>query len=211
MLNSGRLVTDRFFRIWSIVEFIAHHPGVSRAQLALQFALSERQLQADLNIIRHGMGLPLARDRGYRFANTDGVADALTLQDLVVLSTIAQRALDDPLLPREATLDALARLAQVFPPPLQPLARKALTERADSRFGPGPEVFACLADALVRQQPIRLSYPLPEDRGMVRHPLVEPLVLFPYDGSWYLIGRQESQSGLAMFCLDTIESAAVEA
>jgi predicted DNA-binding transcriptional regulator YafY len=211
MLNGKRLVTDRFLRVWSIVEFIAQRPGVSRAQLAQEFALSERQLQADLRLIRNGMALPLTRDRGYRFHSPETAANALTLQDLFLLSTLARRTFDDPSLPREATLDALARLALAFPPPLQPLARQALAPPIDSRFGPGPEVFACLAGALVRQQPVRLSYPLPEDRGMVREPVVEPRVLFPYDGSWYLIGRQNGQPHMAMFCLDTLESAAVEA
>src|SRR6266567_8325695 len=62
-----RLVAERFRRIWQLVEDIACHPGKSRKELASQFSLSERQVQADLNVIRREMGLPLVRRQGYRF------------------------------------------------------------------------------------------------------------------------------------------------
>src|SRR5499433_3444679 len=62
-----RLVAERFRRIWQLVEDIAGQPGKSRKELASQFALSERQVQADLNVIRREMGLPLVRRQGYRF------------------------------------------------------------------------------------------------------------------------------------------------
>ena len=62
-----RLVAERFRRIWQLVEDIASNPGKSRKELANQFALSERQVQADLNVIRREMGLPLVRRQGYRF------------------------------------------------------------------------------------------------------------------------------------------------
>ena len=56
-----RLVAERFRRIWQLVEDIASHPGKSRKELATQFSLSERQVQADLNVVRREMGLPLVR------------------------------------------------------------------------------------------------------------------------------------------------------
>ena len=60
-----RLVAERFRRIWQLVEDIASQPGKSRKELASQFALSERQVQADLNVIRREMNLPLVRKQGY--------------------------------------------------------------------------------------------------------------------------------------------------
>ena len=62
-----RLVAERFRRIWQLVEDIAREPGKSRKELAGEFSLSERQVQADLNVIRREMGLPLVRRQGYRF------------------------------------------------------------------------------------------------------------------------------------------------
>ena len=46
------LIADRIRRVWRIVEDIAQEPGKGRKQLADKFALSERQVQADLNLIR---------------------------------------------------------------------------------------------------------------------------------------------------------------
>ena len=66
------LIADRFQRIWEVVEYIAREPGQSRKQLAERFSLSERQVQADLNVIRTEMRLPLVRRHGYRFVNEEG-------------------------------------------------------------------------------------------------------------------------------------------
>ena len=50
--DGRRLAAERFRRIWQLVEEIAGEPGLSRKQLAARHALSERQIQADLNVIR---------------------------------------------------------------------------------------------------------------------------------------------------------------
>ena len=54
-------------RLASLVSLISTHPGWSRRELASRFFLSERQVQADLDLIRDRMGMPLVRSRGYRF------------------------------------------------------------------------------------------------------------------------------------------------
>src|SRR5436190_19791886 len=70
-VDHKRLVAERFRRIWELVEDVASTPGKSRKELAAQFALSERQVQADLNVIRREMDLPLVRRQGYRFLTAD--------------------------------------------------------------------------------------------------------------------------------------------
>src|SRR5438105_5640287 len=72
LIDHKRLVPERFRRIWQLVEDIARAPGKSRKELAAQLSLSERQVQADLNVIRREMGLPLVRRQGYRFLTSDG-------------------------------------------------------------------------------------------------------------------------------------------
>ena len=61
LADHKRLAAERFRRIWQLVEDIARFPGKSRKELAAQFSLSERQVQADLNVIRREMELPLVR------------------------------------------------------------------------------------------------------------------------------------------------------
>src|SRR3954454_6106176 len=89
-MERKRLVADRFRRIWAMVEDIAETPGKSRRELADTFHLSERQVQADLMMIRTDMRLPLVRRQGYRFvaegpANGAGTFDLREAQLLVMI------------------------------------------------------------------------------------------------------------------------------
>src|SRR5215213_2129414 len=95
-----RLVAERFRRIWQLVEDIAGQPGKSRKELATQFALSERQVQADLNVIRREMGLPLLRRQGYRFlVDAQEAGPAFSLAEAQLLLMLLRRAALDPSLP----------------------------------------------------------------------------------------------------------------
>ncbi|MEA2641491.1 MAG: hypothetical protein QOF51_2885 [Chloroflexota bacterium] len=204
-MERKRLVADRYIRIWAIAEFVARQPGLNRSELAQRFSLSERQLQADLNIIREEIGLPLMRVHGYRF-NTAEPQGQLTLRDVYPLYLLMEHALQDPAMPAEAIRDLSARLPCAFPVPLQPLARKALTPRAEDDYGPTPDVFAHLADALVRQQTIKLKYLSRVGIGYLTEPIVDPHIMMPHEESWYLIGRCHQRKRVIMFPLDTLDS-----
>src|SRR6202158_5263448 len=87
-----RLVAERFRRIWQLVEDIAGQPGKSRKELAGQFSLSERQVQADLNVIRREMGLPLVRKQGYRFVtDPQDAAPQLSLVEALLVLMLLPR------------------------------------------------------------------------------------------------------------------------
>src|SRR5438034_10288818 len=92
-----RLVAERFRRIWQLVEDVASHPGKSRKELAAQFALSERQVQADLNVVRREMNLPLVRRQGYRFdTSTTDCGPQFTLAEAQLLLMLLRRAAHEP-------------------------------------------------------------------------------------------------------------------
>src|ERR671938_1091069 len=92
-MERKRLVADRFQRIWQLVEYIAREPGKSRRELADKFALSERQVQADLNVIRAEMRLPLVRRQGYRFVNEEGdPTGVLELREAQLLLLVLRQA-----------------------------------------------------------------------------------------------------------------------
>src|SRR5437879_2257383 len=100
LIDHKRLVAERFRRIWQLVEDIAGQPGKSRKELASQFALSERQVQADLNVIRREMGLPLVRRQGYRFlTDTEDMGPQFSLAEAQLLLMLLRRAAHDPSLP----------------------------------------------------------------------------------------------------------------
>lgn len=62
-------LTKRVFRILQIVQIVANNPCTySRADLAERFQVSERMIQKDLDMIRHGLKLELGRKgNGYYF------------------------------------------------------------------------------------------------------------------------------------------------
>src|SRR6267154_4203542 len=156
-----RLVAERFRRIWQLVEDIASIPGKSRKELATQFALSERQVQADLNVIRREMGLPLVRRQGYRFV-IDGQDSGpqFSLAEAQLLLMLLRRAAHDPSLPVDRMRSLMIKLPYLFPLHLRPLVAKTLeTANASDRGGRQQEIFAALAEALLRKSYVKLHYP----------------------------------------------------
>lgn len=204
-MESKRLVADRFKRIWAMAEFIFHTPGLSRTALARHFALSERQLQADLSVIRDKIGLPLTRAHGYRFAG-NGTSSQLTLCELPTLFRLLEQAWDSSSLAREAIADVASKLPGSFPPTLQPLVRRTMARFLDGAEGSDSHVYVCLAEAVVRQQAVRLHYALRDTAASLTDPIVDPHLLMPHGDSWYLIGRCRQRKRDIMFLLDTVES-----
>lgn len=202
-----RFVADRFRRIWAIVEEIAAHPGQSRRELADRFHLSERQVQADLNIIRSDMRLPLVRDRGYRF-QTEGVPTGSevvpNLRDaqLLVLTLSHARTI-----PRDQLSALMAKLPAMFPGHLEPLV--ARTVQGMQRTGEGGRVFTAIADALLAGRWVKLSYPngsaaLPDSLGA--EPIIRPELLLPYLNGWYVLGAIPKRNRTVMLDLDAVEA-----
>jgi hypothetical protein len=77
-------------------------------------------------------------------------------------------------------------------------------------FGPSPEVYACLAEALIRQQPVKLHFPQHRGVPYLTEPVVDPQILMPHKSSWYLIGRCHQRNRDIMFCLDGLDSVSFE-
>lgn len=188
-----RLVAGRFVRIWALVQEIADRPGQSRQQLAQKFFLSERQAQADLNIIRIDMRLPLVRRQGYRFAD-DGAATGATagavfgLAEAQLLVMVLRMAVRDRSLPKDALVSMMARLPGVFPVHLQPVVGKTV-QALMAPPSQGQQVFLALAEALVRGQRSRLHYQCGLSPVSVDEPVVRPSLLLPYLDEWYVLGE----------------------
>jgi predicted DNA-binding transcriptional regulator YafY len=200
-----RLAAERFRRIWQLVEDIARHPGKSRKELASQLALSERQVQADLNVIRREMGLPLVRRQGYRFlgdAHEDGPQFSLAEAQLLLM--LLRRAAHDPSLPIERLRSLMLKLPYLFPLHLRPLVAKTLEAANSDRGGRKQEIFAALAEALLRKSYVKLHYPAGEPVSSIQEPIVQPEVLFPYLKSWHLIGTCRQRGRVMVFDLDTV-------
>jgi predicted DNA-binding transcriptional regulator YafY len=205
-VDHKRLAAERFRRIWQLVEDIARAPGKSRKELAAQFALSERQVQADLNVIRREMGLPLVRRQGYRFL-TDGQdsGPAFSLAEAQLLLMLLRRAANDPSLPIDRLRSLMVKLPYLFPLHLRPLVAKTLeAANASDRGGRQQEIFAALAEALLRKSYVKLHYAAGDPVSSIQEPIVLPEVLFPYLKSWHLIGTCRQRNRMMVFDLDTV-------
>lgn len=201
-----RLVAERFRRIWQLVEDIAGQPGKSRKELANQFALSERQVQADLNVIRREMGLPLVRRQGYRFlTDTEESGPQFSLAEAQLLLMLLRRAAHDPSLPVDRLRSLMSKLPFLFPLHLRPLVAKTLEAANQSeRGGRQQEIFAALAEALLRRSYVTLHYPAGDPISSIQEPIVQPEVLFPYCKSWHLIGTCRQRGRMMVFDLDNV-------
>src|SRR5207249_973748 len=201
-----RLVAERFRRIWQLVEDIAGQPGKSRKELASQFALSARQVQADLNVIRREMGLPLVRRQGYRFlTDTQDSGPPFSLAEAQLLLMLLRRAAHDPSLPVDRLQSLMVKLPYLFPLHLRPLVAKTLeAANASDRGGRQQEIFAALAEALLRKSYVKLHYAAGDPVSSIHEPIVQPEVLFPYCKSWHLIGRCRQRDRMMVFDLDTV-------
>jgi len=210
-MERKRLIVDRFRRLWAIVEFIAAQPGCSRGQLAHHFALSERQLQADLNVIRLEMGLPLVRRQGYRFLADDGGGPpALGLADAEMLGVALRHAAASGTIAPAAMRSLTDKLPALFPCHLRPFLVRALPPAAvDGAASDEDDVLMVVVRAIQSGSPIRLRYGAERNAAFLAEPVVEPELLVPYRGSWYLIGHCEQRGRALMFCLDAVSEAVV--
>jgi predicted DNA-binding transcriptional regulator YafY len=201
-----RLVAERFRRIWQLVEDVASNPGKSRKELATQFSLSERQVQADLNVIRREMNLPLVRRQGYRFlTDTQDTGPQFSLSEAQLLLMLLRRAAHDPSMPVDRLRSLMVKLPYLFPLHLRPLVAKTLeAASASDREGRQKEIFAALAEALLRKSYVKLHYPAGDPVSAIHEPIVQPEVLFPYCQSWHLIGTCRQRGRMMVFDLDTV-------
>jgi predicted DNA-binding transcriptional regulator YafY len=201
-----RLVAERFRRIWQLVEDIASAPGKSRKELASQFSLSERQVQADLNVIRREMNLPLVRRQGYRFlTDVQEGGPQFSLAEAQLLLMLLRRAVLDPTLPNDRLRSLMDKLPFLFPLHLRPLVAKTLeAASASNRGGRQQEIFAVLAEALLRKSYVKLHYPAGDPVSAIQEPIVQPEVLFPYCQSWHLIGTCQQRNRIMVFDLDSV-------
>jgi predicted DNA-binding transcriptional regulator YafY len=200
-----RLVADRFHRIWQVVEYIAREPGKSRRELATRFSLSERQVQADLNVIRSEMHLPLVRRQGYRFVNEEGgPVGVLEMPEAQLLLLLLRQAQLERSVPEDQLTRLIGKLPTLFPPHLQPLIGKMVDGGTSRRRQ--QEFFETLTRAILNGTEVKLHYSRGYAPAALAEPEVKPSLLLPYLDSWYLIGTCKQRNRLMMFELDAVDA-----
>jgi predicted DNA-binding transcriptional regulator YafY len=174
--------------------------------LAERYALSERQVQEDLRVIREELRFPLVRRKGYRFSSSDDheVLDFSFSEARALICALRVSALDRSI-PQEPLRSLLSKLPAVFPLHLQPLMRKCLESLGSAEQALEEKVFLVLTEALFEKRPVRLHLTSRAGGGLP-DPVVEPQLLMPYLGAWYLVGRCRQKSRVMMFKVDNVEA-----
>ncbi len=208
--------TDRLARMLSLVPYISRRPGVSIAELALEFAVDREQISADLDLLMV-CGLPgyypddlidvvLDDDGGTVSIDFDAGIERpvrLTADEAQAL-LVALRALAETpgLVETRAVQSALAKLEQ--------LDRRAAASTDAVRVVPADPAPALgiVRDALGRSRRLWMRY-YTASRDTVTDRTVDPLRILVTDGHAYLEAYCHLARAVRHFRIDRIEEARV--
>jgi predicted DNA-binding transcriptional regulator YafY len=205
--------TKRTARILEIVQIIAIHPHRHhRSDLAAHFEVSERMIQKDLEIIRHGLKLALTRDPdGYYFERLPHLPTTdYSFAEAVALVTAARAAQAIPGVNSAELAAAIARLETVFPEEFRPLLRDAtetLPRRANKRHRQA--MLAVLHRALIERRRVQITYATGSREGDASERVIEPYSIMAYGRSWHLIAYDHKREQVLQFKVDRVLEAAL--
>jgi predicted DNA-binding transcriptional regulator YafY len=212
LVGSGRPEDiKRVARILNIVQMIASAPRrYLRRDLAAHFEITERMIQKDLEIIRHGLTLPLMHDtEGYFFEYMPRLPTLqYTFSEALALLLAVQAAQQISGIGSVDLAAAVARLESLFPAEFAPLLRQygqrqPLTAQGQHR----QQMLTLLNRALLEGHKVRMLYETRSRGGARSDRVVWPYTLYPYMRSWQLIAYCERREQVLMFKVDRIEEA----
>jgi predicted DNA-binding transcriptional regulator YafY len=201
--------TKRTSRILEIVQMIAIAPRrYLRRDLAERFEISERMIQKDLDVIRHGLKLPLHHCRdGYYLEDVPRLpALQYSFPEALALLLAVQAARQVSGVGSSELAAAVARLEALFPvefmPFLQQMVRQpVVTISREHR----QQMLMVLNRALLERRKLRIVYETRSRGGAVSERVVRPYHVMPYVRSWQLIAHCELRDAIRMFKVDRIQ------
>jgi predicted DNA-binding transcriptional regulator YafY len=202
----------RTSRILELVQMIAVAPRrYLRRDLAQRFEISERMIQKDLDIIRHGLKLPLSHSpEGYYFEEVPRLpALQYSFPEALALLLAVQVARQVSGIGSVELAAAVARLEALFPPEFTPLLQQVVvgqpvvTAQREHR----QQMLMLLNRALVEGRKVRMVYETRSRGGEVSERVVHPYHIMPYVRSWQLIAHCERRGEVLMFKVDRIREA----
>lgn len=203
--------TKRTARILEIIQLVAIKPcHYRRADLAQQFGVSERMIQKDLDVIRHGLKLALHNNgKGYYFEYLPHLpTTTYSFSEALALLTAARAAQAIPGVNSAELAAAIARLEALFPDALRPMLREA-TEKLPSQATAGQRqtMLAILHRAWIEQRQVRIAYATSSRGGEIGQRVVEPYHIMPYGRSWHLIAYDHKRREVLQFKVDRVQAA----
>ena len=205
--------TKRTSRILELVQLVAIKPRhYRRADLAKRFEISERMIQKDLEIIRHGLKLELRNDGdGYYFERLPSLpTTAYSFAEALALLAAARAAQTIPGVNSAELAAAIARLEALFPAEIGRLAREAtdtLPRRAVKAHRQA--MLILLHRALAERRQVKIAYATGSRAGEVTERVVEPYHIMAYGRSWHLIAHDHRRGEVLQFKVDRVQAAEI--
>ncbi len=209
-------------RIVDLLLRIANQPRRwTRKSLAELYEVSEKQMDKDLFLIRHGLRMPLRHvAEGYYFERLATLPMlSLTLSEALSLLLAARLGQQMPGVSRSDLAAAIARVEALLPPEIVPLV--GALGRGEEGAGLRGSTLRELQLAIAERARLRMRYcsasgvhPLFVDEGLSEggaqqaDRLIDPYTLLPYLKSWYLIGMCHLRKEVRMFKVDRIQAIA---
>ncbi|MDY7078241.1 MAG: WYL domain-containing protein [Chloroflexota bacterium] len=201
----------RTSRILEIVHIVATAPHrYLRRDLAQHFEVSERMIQKDLEVVRHGLKLSLLHSsEGYYFEQVPRLPVLqYTFAEALALLLAVQAARQVSGVGSAELAAAAARLESLFPPEFTPLLRQAVgqtvvTAQREHR----QQMLMLLNRALLEGRKVHLVYETRSRDGAVSERVVRPYHIMPYVRSWQLVAYCELREAVRMFKVDRIQEA----
>ena len=204
--------TQRLQRLLSMVPWLLQHPGVSVAEAAAEFGVTEQQIDDDLNLLfvcgtpggTHAELIDAQWEDGHIYlSNADDIAAPMRLtRDEAVTLTAGLHALVASLVRPDVVERTLAKLRSAS------LEVDGPTLDLDIDDGRQHAAMEPIREALSGRRRLHLTYWVPSrDESTERD--VDPMRVLNLDGHWYLEGWCHRALGVRLFRLDRIESAVV--
>jgi predicted DNA-binding transcriptional regulator YafY len=200
--------TKRIARILRMVQLVSAQPRTwTRSALAREFELSERMIDHDLELIRHGLRYDLRRGKsGYYFAQGPiSNPIQLTTPEVLALALAAHGARSTGTVDGGVIQSALARLEDALPSAIVPYLRRAAGERPTGVFGPLADRgsrLATLEQAYLERRKVSVSYSSVTRGGASTDRVLAQYYLLPYERSWLSIAHDSLRDEIRMFKVD---------
>lgn len=205
--------TKRISRILELIQIITAGPGrYRRRDLAARFEISERMVQKDLEVIRHGLKLALGRStEGYRFDDLPRLpAVGFSFAEAVSLLLAVEAARRNTGIGTADLEAAVTRLRGLFPPEFARHVRALGKPAAMGKPVSGEHrrqmlgLFQC---AVLENRKVRVRYRTSSRGGEENARVVRPYHLLSYVRSWHLIAHCERRNKVLTFKIDRIRKA----
>ena len=203
--------TKRTARILELVQLVAGKPRHYRRQdLAERFGISERMIQKDLEIIRHGLKLALQNDGdGYYFDRLPHLpTTAYSFSEALALLIAARAAQAVPGANSAELAAAIARLESIFPDEFRPLVREA-TEKLPRRAVKAhrQDMLTVVHRSLLERRQVKIVYETGSRAGEANARVIEPYHIMPYGRSWHVIALDHRRDEVLQFKVDRVAEA----